>query len=76
MHIHRVDLADQSSLLDIYATNALQSILPKYRMPNGRTEPRAAYALTSRSSCPDDPARRPHETGARVLSFRNMRKQR
>ncbi|WP_019956904.1 glutamate decarboxylase [Yoonia vestfoldensis] len=45
MPIHRVDLADDSSLLDIYATEASQSILPKYRMPEGRTEPRAAYAL-------------------------------
>lgn len=46
MPIHRVDLAAQSSLLDIYATKASQSILPKYRMPEGRTEPRAAYALS------------------------------
>jgi glutamate decarboxylase len=45
MPIHRVDLGDQSSLLDIYATKASQSTLPKYRMPDGRTEPRAAYAL-------------------------------
>ncbi len=45
MPIHRIDLKDQSSLLDIYATEASQSSLPKYRIPDGRTEPRAAYAL-------------------------------
>jgi glutamate decarboxylase len=43
--IHRIDLVDDSSLLDIYATEASQSILPKFRMPEGRTEPRAAFAL-------------------------------
>lgn len=41
MVIHRVDLADDSSLLDIYATKASQNILPKFRMSEGRSEPRA-----------------------------------
>lgn len=45
MPIHRIDPNEQSSLLDIYATEAAQSTLPKFRMPEGRTEPRAAYAL-------------------------------
>lgn len=45
MPIHRVDSTDTSSLLDIYATEASQNSLPKYRIPDGRTEPRAAYAL-------------------------------
>jgi glutamate decarboxylase len=45
MPIHQCDLSDQSSLLDIYATKASQDSLPKYRLPKGRTEPRAAYAL-------------------------------
>jgi glutamate decarboxylase len=45
MAIHRVDFADQSSLLDVYATKASQDSLPKYRLPKGRTESRAAYAL-------------------------------
>ena len=45
MPIHRIDPNEQSSLLDIYATEASQSTLPKFRMPEGRTEPRAAYAL-------------------------------
>ena len=45
MPIHRVDLNNSSTLLDIYATNASQDSLPKYRLPKGRTEPRAAYAL-------------------------------
>ncbi|MDY7572692.1 pyridoxal-dependent decarboxylase [Actimicrobium sp. CCI2.3] len=45
MPIHHIDPSDQSSLLDIYATRASQDCLPKYRLPKGRTEPRAAYAL-------------------------------
>ena len=45
MPIHHVDLGDQSTLRDIYATKASQDSLPKYRLPEGRTEPRAAYAL-------------------------------
>jgi glutamate decarboxylase len=44
MVIHRVDLADDSSLLDIYATKASQNILPKFRMSEGRSEPRARTA--------------------------------
>ncbi|MGK0410959.1 MAG: glutamate decarboxylase [Shewanella psychromarinicola] len=45
MPIHKVKQNDQSSLLDIYATNASQESLPKYQMPQGRTEPRIAYAF-------------------------------
>ncbi|MGY9046237.1 glutamate decarboxylase [Puniceibacterium antarcticum] len=45
MAIHSVDSNDQSSLRDIYATDASAGTLPKYRLPEGRTEPRAAYAL-------------------------------
>ncbi|WJV63403.1 glutamate decarboxylase [Pectobacteriaceae bacterium CE70] len=45
MPIHHVDLNNQSSRLDIYATKASQDSLPKYQLPKGRTEPRAAYAL-------------------------------
>ncbi|MEA9391171.1 glutamate decarboxylase [Acerihabitans sp. TG2] len=45
MPIHHVDLNDQSSLLDIYAKKTAQNNLPKYQLPNGRTEPRAAYAF-------------------------------
>lgn len=45
MPIHSVNPEKQSSLQDIYATDASQHSLPKYRLPKGRTEPRAAYAL-------------------------------
>lgn len=45
MPIHHVDLKDQSSLRDIYATSASQESLPKYRLSTDRTEPRAAYAM-------------------------------
>lgn len=45
MPIHRVDLSVQASLRDIYATQASQDSLPKYQLPKGRTEPRAAYAF-------------------------------
>ncbi len=47
--VHRanshVDTDDQSSLRDIYATDASAANLPKFKLPLGRTEPRAAYAL-------------------------------
>lgn len=45
MPIQRVDPANHSSVLDIYATDASQGSLPKYLLPKGRTDPRAAYAL-------------------------------
>ena len=45
MPVHHVDLTNQSSLRDIYATKASQDSLPKYRLAQGRTEPHAAYAL-------------------------------
>ena len=45
MPIHHIDLNDQSSLRDIYASDASQKSLPKYRLSKGRTEPRSAYAL-------------------------------
>lgn len=40
MPIHRVDLTDQSSLLDIYATEASQNSLPKYGIPECAPERR------------------------------------
>lgn len=45
MPIHCVDLDVQDSLRDIYATKASENFLPKFQLPEGRTEPRAAYAL-------------------------------
>ncbi|MDF1779613.1 MAG: glutamate decarboxylase [Rhizobiaceae bacterium] len=45
MPVHKVDLNDQSTLQDIYSTDASKNNLPKYRMPDGRAEPHAAYSL-------------------------------
>ncbi|WP_024952254.1 glutamate decarboxylase [Cobetia crustatorum] len=45
MPIHHINADDQSSLRDIYATDASNRSLPKYRIPENRTEPHAAYSF-------------------------------
>ncbi len=45
MPIHHIDLNDDSNLQDVYASEASEKELPKYRMPDERIEPRAAYSL-------------------------------
>jgi glutamate decarboxylase len=45
MPIHPVKHHDHSVIEDVYSTASSERSLPKYRMPDGRTEPHAAYAL-------------------------------
>jgi len=65
MPICHVDLSDHSSLLDIYATKGSQESLPKYRLPEKRTEPRAAYAFVRDELLLDGNARQNLATFAR-----------
>lgn len=43
MPIHNLHL--DSSAQDVYATEASETVLPKYRMPDGEVEPHTAYSL-------------------------------
>lgn len=45
MPIHPVDLNNTSSLSDIYATDASEHSLPKYRLPDARSDAHTAYSL-------------------------------
>lgn len=45
MPIHTVGQTGQNALQDVYTSDASQKCLPKYRMPDGRTEPKVAYSL-------------------------------
>ncbi|WP_299788424.1 glutamate decarboxylase [uncultured Marivita sp.] len=45
MPIHTVTDHAHSDIEDIYSTRSSERSLPKYRMPDGLTEPHAAYAL-------------------------------
>ena len=45
MPIHKIDHHDHSVIEDVYSTVSSERSLPKYRLPDGRTEPHAAYAL-------------------------------